>query len=202
MKLPGTRSLARLLRPWWEITKLDWRISVMVGVCLLPLLFAGCSHKSRPEPLAPPIEDTPPPKPVPSPTNLPPSVITIPKEGPEPKTAEAPKPVPTPPVRHKKHAPPPSTTQQASIARPSESAIGQLSSGDPSELWRQTADSITATERGLNAINRPLSEQEKKTVAHIREFLKQAHTALNSGDVDGAHTLAVKAKVLLGELSQ
>ena len=36
----------------------------------------------------------------------------------------------------------------------------------------------------------------------IKEFLKQARTALASGDVDGANTLAKKAKALLGELSQ
>jgi len=63
-------------------------------------------------------------------------------------------------------------------------------------------NSIAATERGLNAITRKLSDQEQKTAAQIREFLKQARAALNSGDVDGAHTLAAKAKVLLGELSR
>jgi len=52
----------------------------------------------------------------------------------------------------------------------------------------------------LNGINRQLSDQEAKTAAQIREFLKQAREALTSGDVDGAHTLAVKAKVLLEEL--
>jgi ribosomal protein S20 len=82
------------------------------------------------------------------------------------------------------------------------SAIGQLSSGDASDLRQQTINSITATERGLIGINRNLDNQEQKTAAQIREFLKQARSALNSGDVDGAHTLAVKAKVLLGELSR
>jgi hypothetical protein len=82
------------------------------------------------------------------------------------------------------------------------SAIGQLSSGDASDLRQQTMNSIAATERGLNAINRKLSDPEQKTAAQIREFLKQARAALNSGDVDGAHTLATKAKVLLGELSR
>jgi hypothetical protein len=202
MKLPGTRPLARALHPWWEIAKFDLRFSVMVVVCLLPLLFAGCSHKARPEPLAPPIEDAPPPKPLPSPTHLPPPVITIPKEAPEPNSTEPPKPAPAPPMRQKRHTPPPSITPQPPTARPSVSAIGQLSSGDPSDLWRQTSDSIAATERGINAMSRPLSGQEKKTAAQIRTFLKQAHAALSSGDIDGAHTLAVKAKVLLGELSQ
>jgi hypothetical protein len=201
MKLPSDRPLTRGLRLWREIEKLDCRLSIRTAVCLLPLLFSGCFHKSQPEPLAPPIEDTPPPKPAPTPTHLPPPVITIPAPAPEPKTSEALKPAPQSPIRHKKHLPPPNSAQQASIARPSVSAIGQLSSGDPSDLSKETEDSIAATENGLKAINRSLSDQEKRTVAQIKEFLKQAHAALATGDVDGAHTLAVKAKVLLGELS-
>jgi hypothetical protein len=189
------------MRPWRRIAKLEWRFSTLAVVCLLPLLFAGCSHKPKPEPLAPPIEDTPLPKPVPSPTNLPAPVITIPAPAPEP-TPVAPPPAPAPPVKRKRHTPPVTAMQQPPIARPSESAIGQLSSGDPSDLQKQTTNSLVATERGLNALNLPLSDQEKKTASQIREFLKQAHAALKSGDMDGAHTLAVKAKVLLGELSQ
>jgi len=81
------------------------------------------------------------------------------------------------------------------------SAIGQLSPGDPTDLQRETVDSIATTERGLSGIDRTLNDQEQKTVAQIREFLKQAKAALNSGDADGAHTLALKAKVLLGEIS-
>ena len=65
---------------------------------------------------------------------------------------------------------------------------------------RQALASIDATERGLKGINRSLDDTEQKTAAHIREFLKQARDALASGDVDGANTLAAKAKVLLAEL--
>jgi hypothetical protein len=46
-----------------------------------------------------------------------------------------------------------------------------------------------------------LSEPEQKTAAHVREFVKQAKAALASGDVEGAHTLTVKAQVLLSELT-
>jgi hypothetical protein len=60
----------------------------------------------------------------------------------------------------------------------------------------QTSDLIATTERGLNGITRSLNEQEQKTAAQIREFLKQAREALTSNDV------AVKAKVLLSELTQ
>jgi hypothetical protein len=82
------------------------------------------------------------------------------------------------------------------------SAIGNLSTGEPADLRKQTDNTISETERGLNGITRPLSDQEKKTSSQIREFLKQAREALTTGDVDGAHTLAQKAKVLLGELTQ
>ena len=81
------------------------------------------------------------------------------------------------------------------------SAIGQLSSGETIDVRRQTDDAISATERGLNSISRPLNSAEQATASHIREFLKQAKAALQAGDVDGAHTLAAKAKVLLSELT-
>jgi hypothetical protein len=82
------------------------------------------------------------------------------------------------------------------------SAIGQLSTGGPSDLLHAVQDSIASTERGLNNIGRSLNDQEQKTAAQIREFLKQAKDALNNNDVDGAKTLASKAKVLLSELNQ
>ena len=181
-------------------------------VGLLPLLLlAGCFHfhkstQGQVQPVAPPIENTPPPKPVPSPTDLPPPVVTPPAEIPSLPPSPQPEVKAKPPVKHKKPAPAPppaaNTTQQASIGGPEVSAIGQLSSGEPSDLRLQTTKSISDTERGLSNINRELGDQEKKTADHIREFLKQAKAALNSGDVDGAATLAAKAKVLLGELSK
>jgi ribosomal protein S20 len=67
-------------------------------------------------------------------------------------------------------------------------------------MRQQTDATIESTEKSLNGISRKLSDQEQKTAAQIREFLKQAREALTAGDVDGAHTLAVKAKVLLDEL--
>jgi len=178
------------------------KIPARIVVWLLPILLAGCTHKnnSQVQPLAPPIEDTPPPKPAP-PTNLPPPVVTIPNQTPAPdaNADSQPKQPPKPPVKHKKSAS--KNTEQASAESPGVSAIGQLSTGSPNDLRQQTSASIAATERGLNAITRTLSDQEQKTASQIREFLKQAREALTSGDVDGAHTLAVKAKVLLSELA-
>jgi hypothetical protein len=103
-----------------------------------------------------------------------------------------------PPIKRRKPA---GDTQQAATESTGVSAIGQLSSGDLPDEWRETVDSITATENGLNNIHRALSTQERKTAAQIKQFLKQARQALTSGDVDGAQTLVAKAKVLLKELT-
>lgn len=176
------------------------------GVALvLPLILSGCAHKPHQiasQPLAPPIVDTPPADPAPPPAELPPPVVAVPGQTSAPQnTAQAPPPeeTPKPKVHHKK--PVTKETEQASNATPEVSAIGQLSPGDPTDLQRQTVSSIASTERGLSEITRKLSDQEQKTAAQIKEFIKQAKAALASSDVDGAHTLAVKAKVLLGEIT-
>lgn len=180
---------------------------------LLPLLLSACVHnanQSQMQPLAPPIEDTPPPPPDSAPANLPPPVITIPKSDQPVVVAQPQQPKPAP----KHHKPKPATPAQGSTtsgqqpadvaaeAAPAEvSATGSFATAEPPDLKKQTTDSIAEVEKGLNSIGRKLNDQEEKTSMQIREFLKQARTALTSGDVDGAHTLAVKAKVLLGELS-
>jgi outer membrane biosynthesis protein TonB len=183
------------------------KLPAMVVVCLLPLVMTGCLHKTdqtQTQKLAPPVEDAPPPKPVPTPTDLPPTVISEPAKPAEPATQTNQTPKTTdatqakPPVHHRKPA---SNTTQVASNSSGVSAIGHLSSGE-SDSRSQTLATIGSTERGLNAINRPLNDQERKTAAQIRAFLKQARSALGSGDLDGAHTLAAKAHVLLGELTK
>ncbi len=167
---------------------------------LLPLLLTGCFHKTQVaqnQPLAPPIEDTPPPKPEPGPTNLPPPEVAIPVQTQPQEITPPPEPVKKP-AKHRKPAN--INPQVASNETPAVSAIGTLSTGDPPNIRQQADDSIASTEKGLNGITRKLNDQEQKTAAQIREFLKQARDALTAGDVDGARTLAGKAKVLLDEL--
>jgi hypothetical protein len=176
---------------------------------LLPLLLTACFHKTRPINIT---QYLPPPSTVPKPeveaVELPPSATTI-DSIPLESNAGLEQARTKPPRRHKPKSaqPAPDTTQQAAnnlpaapVEPPVVSAIGQLSSGNSSAAQQQTLESITATERGLNGINRTLSDQDQKTAARIREFLKQAREALATGDVDGASTLAAKAKVLLSEL--
>jgi hypothetical protein len=100
----------------------------------------------------------------------------------------------------------PSSTQVASnAAAPAEaSAIGQLSEGDASTSGarNETASLIQTTDARLRSINRTLTAQELKTAAQVRKFLQQARDALRNQNVDAAHTLAVKAKLLLDELTK
>jgi hypothetical protein len=188
------------------------KVRAIAVAWLMPLLLTACFHKtrtSRVPPYAPPLSTVP--KPSTTAVELPPSATTIPSQ-PLASGIHL-EPARKAHVKHWKHVD--KTAQQTANAAPPAvnsappapaeipevSAIGQLSSGDPSDLRRETADLIAATERGLNGLGRTLSDSEQKTAAQIREFLKQASVALASGDVDGAHTLAAKAKVLLGELA-
>jgi hypothetical protein len=183
---------------------------------ILPMLLSSCVHKTNQAlnlpPLAPPIEDAPLPKPDSAPANLPPPVISVPDKGDTQPAAATPKEeTPAPAPKHKRKnnsapaqapAPGAQTTEVASTAGGGVPAGGNFSSGDTADLKDQTQSMITDTERALKGINRKLNDLETKTSAQVKEFLKEARTALNSNDVDGAHTLAVKAKVLLSEISQ
>jgi hypothetical protein len=81
--------------------------------------------------------------------------------------------------------------------------IGQLTAGptqDTSGSRQQAVTLIDSTQRGVASL-RNLNGDQNKTVVQIRSFLEQAMRALHNGDVDGAHTLATKAKTLLDELT-
>jgi hypothetical protein len=173
---------------------------------LLPLLLTGCSHLpfhhnsiGQPAKLAPPIEPSLPVQL--AVIELPPAEIVLPAK-PIYNMREQTEPIVSP-VKHKKQNKAEEATAQEGSPTPEVSAIvGPLSSGDPANFRQQTMDSIAAIERGLSGINRNLSDPEQKTADQIREFVKQAKVALASGDVEGAHTLAGKAQVLLAGLTQ
>jgi outer membrane biosynthesis protein TonB len=182
---------------------------------LLPLLLSACAHNtnvSQMQPMAPNIDDTPPPPNL-APANLPSPVITIPKTD-KPVIVVQEQPTRQPP-KHKKQAPKtagttpanaaagPPGTQVADNAPPPEVNAGGSFTTPPEEpdQKRQTEASLADVEKGLTVIVRKLSDSEEKTSMQIKEYLKEAKTLLNSGDVEGAATLAKKAKALLGELS-
>jgi len=149
----------------------------------------------------------------------PPSAQSVPLPPPTPKKVrkpKKPKPADSPPATAS--APAASSNSQAGAgsttgqvtpppqlqpAAVSNSAIGLLTTGDSASGERtkhETSDLIGATQQGLSAIKRTLSNEEKATKEQIHNYLKQAQQALENGDADGAHLLATKAKVLLDEL--
>jgi hypothetical protein len=179
-------------------------------LCLLPLLLGGCIkplYKSASTPAsstAPPLEASAPPKPETSRIELSAEDNSLDESSSADGGSSSGGKQTRPPVRRPKppaHPPVQAQQQTASSGAAEVSAIGQLSSGEPADARAKTVESIAATERKLKSLHRPLSEQEQKIAAHIREYLKQARKALNSGDVDGANTLAAKASVLLKELA-
>jgi outer membrane biosynthesis protein TonB len=192
------------------------RFPIKCVLFVLPLFLTACTHKQQTAqlpPLAPPEAANIPP----APNSPPPPNETIPTQ----PTQKAPTPAQPAdqPVKKKKKpkSTTDSTTEQASNTNPSPSpasgspstsssssevsAIGQLSSGDPEDVKRQTEDSIASIEHGLQGINRTLDDTEQKTADHIREYIKEAKAAIASGDMDGARNLTTKARVLLNELT-
>jgi hypothetical protein len=180
-------------------------------LCALCVPLTGCFHKQQqqqPQQVAPELAQTPPPAPAPAiATPLPPENPNVaPNPATIPSSAAAATPAPEQAAKsvehHSRHPDKPTPEPQDIAKTPAVTAIGQLSTGEPGTETKDVEDSIAATEYGLKQITRPLSTSEQKTVAQIREFLKQARAALDSGDSDGAGTLALKAKVLLSELSK
>jgi hypothetical protein len=187
-----------------------------LAVLMLLCFVAGCQHKTQAT-LPPPAPDrvyTPNDvaKAVPEPQLPPAKLRDVRLQGPAVARQE---PAPNPPKpRH--HKPKPTdakdtsaqtpTTQQASTGQPPDvSPIGQLSSagengGVPNH--HEILEQITQTENGLNGIKRTLTADEQVTATQIRTFLAKAKEALDHEDLDGAHTLVTKAKVLLDELTK
>ncbi len=180
---------------------------------LLPLFLTACAREPKPQvsqQFAPPVSTVPKP-PVLHP-ELPVAVLILPSVDLDTDTDDILDAAAKPAVRKKKppvhtaqetdtpsSAPP---TQQAANDTPEVPAIGELSTGDPPDLRRETSDTLDDTERGLKGISRSLTNQEEKTASQIRQYIRQARKALETGDVSAANILAAKAKVLLSELNE
>ena len=61
---------------------------------------------------------------------------------------------------------------------------------------------IAANEKRLSALPAQIVEEQKPQISKVKNFQRQAQEALNSGDAEGAKTLATKAKLLLDDLSK
>jgi hypothetical protein len=54
----------------------------------------------------------------------------------------------------------------------------------------------TAEENLKTLTQRPLNDSQQETLSHIKNYMSRASAALDSGDVERGHKLAVKANVL------
>jgi len=162
----------------------------------------GCRKKVVVPPPLPPVQDpvalvTPPF--LEHPPMIEPPVVRMP---PTPIAAAA-----SHPRRERRHPavkPAPEPVQVASAEPPpaEETAIGALTSGGEANprSQQEAADMIAANEKRLNGLPTQIAEEQKAQISKVKNFQRQAQEALSSGDVEGAKTLATKAKLLLDDL--
>ncbi len=84
-------------------------------------------------------------------------------------------------------------------------ALGALTpgGGDQSPRARQeAADLIAATEKRINALPKDTAKGQAAQINKVRNFLREAQSALRSGDAEGARTLAMKGKLLLDDVEK
>jgi hypothetical protein len=190
------------------------------ALVLLSAFLAGCRHRASAMPPASaeapalPLSEVAanaplPYMPLPRLPDISPPILPAPQEAPTPpKKIRHIRPrhvtIPATPVAPPAVPKPQPTPEQIANGVPTDvSPIGQLSAaGESTNLARrrQIVDEIHSTEKGLNEIKHPLSKEEQNTATQIRTFLEKARQALNQADLDGAHTLVTKARVLLNEI--
>lgn len=94
-----------------------------------------------------------------------------------------------------KPAPPPEPSGNSTIA-PGMSPV------DEYHTKQTTQQMLDSCEGSLKTIKRQLSNDEQATLSQLRSYLTQARTALADGDVERAHNLASKARLLCDELTK
>ena len=180
-----------------------WRMAAATLCAGLTLCASGCHKKVQAPPPLPPIQDpvalvTPPPPE--HPQMIEPPVVKMP---PVPIASAAARPKRE---RRKPAAKPaPEPAQTASVDSSTEdSAVGALTSGGEANprSQQEAADMIAANEKRLSALPAQIVEEQKPQISKVKNFQRQAQEALNSGDAEGAKTLATKAKLLLDDLSK
>lgn len=130
------------------------------------------------------------------------ATLPLPDLGPFPTTP------PAPPVQRRRPAAPREETQPPATApaeaAPAELAIGSLSTGVDAtpQIQQQAQAMISSILRRIAALSSRTAEAQRRDVNNVRNFLKQAQQALNTGDIDGAKNLATKAGVLMDDLEK
>lgn len=177
--------------------------------CALAIGLTGCRHKAVLPPLPPviqPVAVLRSPEPDPPPM-IPPVQVDLP---PVPMASGA-----TPRRERRRRSYSPSTAASSAAAAPADTTaapttppeadpIGSLSLGGEASprAQQEASEMIASIEQRLGALPSSKARQERSQVSRIRNFRRQAQEALNSGDVEGAKTLATKARLLLDDLEK
>lgn len=115
------------------------------------------------------------------------------------------------PRRERRHLAPKTATTAApteETAAPEplsdEAVIGDLTAGGATNPQAQhdAADLISSIEKRLSGLSPQTLRRQRTQVNRVRNFWRQAREALNSGDIEGATTLATKAKLLLDDVEK
>ncbi|SEC46326.1 hypothetical protein [Terriglobus roseus] len=172
-------------------------LRIFVSACALVSL-AGCHRKVV-------VVAAPPPPPVEMVSVPPPTHPSEPMPE-EPVIASPTLPLPVPPVRRPqppRRRPTPVPPTQTAVVAPPPMDLGSLTTGGESTntaLRQQTDDLLKAQTRRLNAIPTSIIALHTEQIEQARLFLKQANDAWTKLDIEGARTLATKAKVVLDEV--
>ena len=173
------------------------RIILSLGAAMS---LAGCHRNPKVVSAA-----TPPPPPVEMVSVPPPSHPTEPIPE-EPVIASPELPLTVPPVRRPqppRRRPAPAPPTQTAVVAPPPMDLGNLTTGGEStntSLLNETDDLLRTQRRRLAAISAATIALHTQQVEQARLFLKQATDAWTKQDIEGARTLATKAKVVLDEV--
>ena len=191
------------IRVCWTTPAMPRGGARLAGALVLALCLSGCRHKTLwvpPASVTAPVEldVIPPQKTQPVIAELPPPEL-IPVRPPEPQKKPARK-----KAAQAKDAAQTAPVQVASAGEPASLAIGSLSTGGDgtSQTQQQARDLIASIHKRIAALPRSALSQQKAQLRQVNSFLKQSQQALDSGDAEGAMTLATKARLLMDDIEK
>lgn len=189
------------------------RAAVTLCAVLCPLLClgaAGCRHK-KVQPVVLPQQTPVALEPVKTPEQPPMLETPKPEQPPVPVASAASRPMP----RKKRSkpavaaAPPPApveppTQTVTAEGSPVATAIGELTPGGEqnSKTLQEASDLIASNEKRLGALSETKAKTQRSLISKVRNFQREAQQAMQSGDLEGAKTLATKAKLLLDDIEK
>jgi hypothetical protein len=198
------RTLATILGVGWLLVSPSGAVTAMRASFVLQAAATQTDSPPNPTPQTPPSEQKT--EPVPDQVSPPP-----PPAGDQPPKAKT-----TSRIVTKKHHPrrqpvaPPATNGPTKVivnnggASDSSAQLSPGVSAQQASVQRQNTNLLlSTTESNLKvAAGRQLNASQQDTVTQVREYIKQAKASADAGDLQRAHNLAFKAKLLSDELAK